>query len=273
MNRFQGKVSLITGASRGIGRGIALQLAAEGADVVVNYRSHGEEAQQVADEIGRLGRQALAYQADVADRAAVKRMFDAAVERFGHIDVVAANAAFEEHGALIDTEWAEHARTFEVAQMGVFHTCQCASKQMVGQVRGGRPGGKIVIIGSVCGEIPFAGQASYNMAKAAVAMLGRSLATEMIPYRINVNVTEPGWIDTPGERVLYGDAVVDRGWQRVPWGRLGTPADVAKAVDHLASEDADFVTGSTLVIDGGQMLYTGWLGSTSPSEWTPDCTR
>lgn len=267
MDRFTGKVALITGASRGIGRGIALHLAAEGADVVVNYYSHAEEAQQVAEEISRLGRQALVYQADVADRAAVQRMFDAAVERFGHLDIVVANAVFERHAMLVDADWEVHRRVFEVTQFGVYHTCQFAARQMVSQNENGRPGGKIIIIGSVCADVPFAGQAAYNMAKAAVHMLGRSLAAELTPYRINVNVIAPGWIDTPGERAMYGDAVVDAGWQRVPWRRLGTPEDIAKAVAYLASDDADFITGATLVIDGGQMLYLGAPGTPPPLAW------
>ncbi len=267
MNHFKDKVALITGASRGIGRGIALHLAAEGADVIVNYYSHREEAQEVAAEISRLGRQALVYQADVADREAVQSMFDAAVERFGHIDIVVANAVFERHAMLIDADWEVHRRVFEVTQFGVYHTCQCAARQMVHQNNTGRPGGKIIIIGSVCAEVPFAGQAAYNMAKAAVHMLGRSLAAELTPYRINVNVIEPGWIDTPGERALYGDAVVNAGWQRVPWRRLGTPEDIAKAVAYLASDDADFVTGATLLVDGGQMLYLGWPGTPPPAVW------
>jgi len=270
MQRFLDKVALITGASRGIGRGIAVHLAGEGADVVVNYHAHADEAQQVADEITRLGRRALVWQADVADPVAVQRMFDAAVERLGHVDVVVANAVFERHGMLIETDWEFHRRVFEVTQFGVFHTCRAAARQMVAQIQSGRPGGKIIIIGSVCAEIPYAGQTSYNMAKAAVHMLGRSLATELVPYRINVNIVEPGWIDTPGERALYGDAVVDGGWQRVPWGRLGTPADVARAVAYLASDEADFVTGATLLIDGGQMLFNGALGTTSPSDWQPN---
>jgi glucose 1-dehydrogenase len=269
MGHFNGKVALITGASRGIGRGIAVHLAAEGADVVVNYYAHADEAQQVADEISRQGRRALVWQADVADPAAVQRMVDITVKRLGHVDVVVANAVFERHGMLIETDWEFHQRIFDVTQFGVFHTCQAAARQLVRQVQSGRPGGKIIIIGSVCADIPFAGQTSYNMAKAAVHMLGRSLATELVPYRINVNVVEPGWIDTPGERAMYGDAAVDQGWQRVPWGRLGTPADVAKAVAYLASDAADFVTGATLLIDGGQMLFNGALGTTPPSDWQP----
>jgi glucose 1-dehydrogenase len=179
---------------------------------------------------------------------------------------------FEEHGSLIETDWELHRRVFAVTQFGAFHTCQCAAKQLVKQVQSGRPGGKIIVIGSVCGDIPYPGQAAYNMAKAAVHMLGRSLATEMLPYRINVNIIEPGWIDTPGERALYGDAVVDAGGKRVPWGRLGTPAEVAKAAAYLASDDADFVTGATLLIDGGQMLLNGALGSMPLSDWHPDST-
>ncbi len=267
MERFKGKVALITGASRGIGRGVALQLATEGADVVVNYYSHAEEAQQVAEEIGRLGRQVLIYQADVAEREAIQRMFDATVRHFGHIDIVVANAVFERHAMLVDADWEIHRRVFEVTQFGVYHTCQFAARQMIHQNEAGRPGGKIVIIGSLCAEVPFAGQAAYNMAKAAVHMLGRSLAAELTPYRINVNIVAPGWIDTPGERAMYGDAVVEAGWQRVPWRRLGTPEDIAKAVAYLVSDDADFVTGATLVVDGGQMLYLGWPGTPPPVAW------
>ncbi len=173
MDRFTGKVALITGASRGIGRGIALHLAAEGADVVVNYYSHAEEAQQVAEAISRLGRQALVYQADVADRAAVQRMFDAAVERFGHLDIVVANAVFERHAMLVDADWEVHRRVFEVTQFGVYHTCQFAARQMVRQERKrfGRAG-KSSSSARCVSDVPFAGQAAYNMAKAAGAYAG-----------------------------------------------------------------------------------------------------
>ena len=259
MKRLQGKVALITGASRGIGRGIALCLADEGADIVVNYRSHAEEAQQVAEAVTSMGRRVLAWQADVSDRHAVAGMVTATVEHFGHIDIAVANAATENHGPVIETRWEDDLRTFEVTQFGVFHTCKLCAQQMVKQVLGDRTGGKIIIISSVCADIPIREKAAYNMSKAAINHLGRTMAAELIRYRINVNTISPGWIDTPGEREMYGDSMVDEAWKQIPWGRLGTAEDIAKAVLYLTSDDADFVTGATLLVDGGQTLNCGDL--------------
>ncbi len=266
MKRFEGKVALITGASRGIGRGIALCLADEGADVLVNYRSHAEEAQQVAEAVTSMGRRALAWQADVSDRHAVAGMVTAAVEHFGHIDIAVANAATENHGPVIETSWEDDLRTFEVTQFGVFHTCKMCAQQMVKQVLGGRKGGKIIIISSVCAEIPVRERAAYNMSKAAINHLGRTMAVELIRYHINVNMINPGWIDTPGERDMYGDSMIDEAGKQIPWGRLGMPEDIAKAVAYLASDDADFVTGTTLLVDGGLTLYCGDLDLTQAAD-------
>ena len=254
MSRFAGKVALVTGASRGIGRGIALCLAEEGADLVVNYRSHREEADEVAAVITGMGRRALIWQADVADRAAMEKMFAAAVAHFGHIDVVVANAAYSVREPVLVASWEGVQRTWEVSQAGVFHTCQFAAQQMVRQVEAGRPGGKIVIISSLHEEVAFPGCAAYNMAKAAINHLGRTLAIELAPYRINVNIINPGWIDTPGERRFNTEERLQEGGRRIPWGRLGTPQDIGKAVAFLASDDADYITGSVLRIDGGYIL-------------------
>jgi glucose 1-dehydrogenase len=259
MRRFEGKVALITGASRGIGRGIALCLAEEDADIVVNYYSHPDEAGQVAQAVQRLGRRALTCQADVSDRQAVSAMLAAAVERFGHLDVIVANAASQKHAPLIEAKWEDDRRTFDVTMFGVYHTCQAGAQQLVRQVTSGRPGGKIVIISSLHNEMPFATYAAYNMCKAAVNHLGRTLAAELIPYHINVNMINPGWIDTPGERAIFGDAVIDAGAARCPWGRMGRPEDIGRAVAYLASEDADYVTGATLLVDGGMKLAASVL--------------
>ena len=254
MRRFEGKVALITGASRGIGRGIALCLAEEGADIVVNYRSHAEEARQVAEAVQRLGSRALVWQADVADMQAVAAMVAGAVEHFGHLDVVIANAASHNRAALIESNWEDDRHTFEVSMFGVIHTCKFGAQQLVRQVRSGRPGGKIIIIGSLHQETAFHCYSAYNMSKAAISHLGRTLAAELLPYRINVNMINPGWIDTPGERAMFGDQYIDEGHRLCPWGRLGTPRDIGKAVAFLASDDADYVTGATLLVDGGLKL-------------------
>jgi glucose 1-dehydrogenase len=251
MQRLQGKVALISGASRGIGRGIALRLAEEGADVVVNYRSHAGEAGQVADAIAALGRQALLWQADVSDRAAVERMVAGAVQHFGHLDIAVANAACQNIGSILETGWEDNLRTFQVSLFGVFHLCQLCAQRLVRQIQNGRPGGKLILISSIMGLTPYPGRASYTTCKAAIIHLGRTLALELAPYHINVNVISPGWIDTPGERELLGAAALDQGWQTVPWKRLGRPEEIGAAAAYLASDEADFVTGTNLVIDGG----------------------
>ncbi len=250
MKRFSGKVALITGASRGIGRAIALGLAAEGADVVVNYRSHPDEAQAVADAIAELGQQALIWKADVGDREAVTEMYARTVEHFGHVDIAVANAALSIQETVLEAKWEHVLRTVEVSQFGVFHTCQLAAQQMVRQGNGG----KIIIISSVHEEIAVVGSAAYNMAKAAINHLGRTLAAEVAPHHINVNMINPGWIDTPGERQFYSEEDLRQAGKRIPWGRMGTPADIGKAVVFLASDDADYMTGATLRVDGGFTL-------------------
>jgi glucose 1-dehydrogenase len=250
MQRFAGKVALITGASRGIGRGIALRLASEGADIVVNYRSHPDEAQDLIGQIGELGCRALPFQADVADRGAVERMFAAAIEHFGRLDIAVANAALSVREPVIAAKWEHVLRTIEVSQFGVFHTCQLAAQQMVRQGRGG----KIIIISSLHEEIAFPNSAAYNMAKAAINHLCRTMAAELTSQHINVNVINPGWIDTPGERAFASEQEIQAGARRMPWGRLGTPADIAAAAAFLASDDADYVTGATLRVDGGFKL-------------------
>jgi glucose 1-dehydrogenase len=254
MIRFYDKVALITGASRGIGRGIALHLAEHGADIVVNYRTHPDEAKQVADAVAAMGQRALIYRADVADRLAMAEMFAATVAEFGHVDIAVANAAFSIRETVIEAQWAHVERVLAVSQFGVFHCCQMAAQQMVRQVQGGRPGGKIVIISSVMEEICRPRSAAYNMAKGAINRLGQTLAAELAGYRINVNVINPGWIDTPGERRFTTEDEIREQGPRIPWGRIGRPEDIAQAVAFLASDEADYVTGATLRVDGGYVL-------------------
>jgi glucose 1-dehydrogenase len=254
MKRFTGKVALVTGASLGIGRGIALCLAEEGADVVVNYRSHRAEAESAAAEIEALGCRALIWQADVADRQAVAAMIAGAVEHFGHLDVAVANAAMSIREPVVDADWEHVQQTLNVTQFGVFHTCQLAAQQMVRQPLNGRSRGKIVVISSIHEEIAFPTSGAYNMAKAAINHLARTMAAELAPLHINVNVVNPGWIDTPGERKFYSESELAAAGARIPWGRIGVPEDIGRAVAYLASDDADYVTGSVLRVDGGFVL-------------------
>lgn len=248
------KVALVTGASLGIGRGAAVCLAAAGADVVVNYRSHRDEAEKVVQEIESMGRRALAWQADVAERESVIAMIEGAVDAFGRLDIVVANAALTIRELVLEAPWEHIQKVCQVSQFGVFHTCQLAAQQMSGQERIYKSGGKIIIISSILEEKPAAGSAAYNMSKAAINHLGRTLALELAPYHINVNMVNPGWIDTPGEHVLNTDADLAAGAKKIPWGRLGTPEDIGKVVAFLASDDADYITGATIRVDGGFIL-------------------
>lgn len=247
MKRLEGKIALVTGAARGIGRGIALCLAEEGANVLVNDIVSKAGMQEVIDELNQAGSRAFAWQADVADRAQVETMVEGAVRHFGRLDIAVANAAFSVRKPFTELQWEDVDQTLRTTELGVFHTCQFAARQMVAQGQSG----KIVLIGSIHADFPFTRCAPYNMAKAAITHLGLSMANELACHHINVNVVHPGWTDTPGERKFASEDELRRGGQRIPWGRLGTPRDIGKAVVFLVSDDADYITGACLKVDGG----------------------
>jgi glucose 1-dehydrogenase len=255
VRRLEDKVALVTGAARGIGRGIALCLAEEGAHVAINDLALGDrpgaaDAAGTAAEIAALGRRSMAHYADVSDRHAVAAMFAAVAEQLGPINIVVANAALSIRQPVVEASWEGVLRTIEVTQFGVYHTCQAAAQHMA--ARGGP--GKIIIIGSVLADIPMPTSAAYNMAKAAVNHLGRTLAAELTGQRINVNVINPGYIDTPGERAFASEEQIRQAAAQLPWGRIGTPRDIGRAAAFLASDDADYITGSVLQVDGGYKL-------------------
>ncbi|MEM7349047.1 MAG: SDR family oxidoreductase, partial [Chloroflexota bacterium] len=251
MKRFSGKVSLVTGAARGIGRGIALQLAEEGAKVVINDYANMPEAHSLAEVINEMGRKTLVHSANIADRAAVNEMFDAIMAHFGQLDIAVANAATSVRENVVDADWEGVRTTLDVTQFGVFHTCQLAAQQMMKQPLVGESRGKIIVIGSVHADLPLAGSAAYNMAKAGITHLAETMAVELAPHHINVNVVHPGWTKTPGELQYYTEEQLQEAGKRIPWGRIGTPADIAQAVAFLASDAADYITGSSLRVDGG----------------------
>ncbi len=247
VQRLKGKVALVTGAARGIGRGVARCLAEEGADVLVNDVVPESEMKPVLDELNQLGRRALPWTADVSDRAEVEAMVAGVVKHFGRLDIAVANAAVSVRKPFTEFEWSEVSTVVATGQFGVFHTCQFAARQMIAQGKGG----KIVLIGSLHAQFPFARSAPYNMVKAAITHLGLTMASELASYRINVNIIQPGWIDTPGERKYASEEEIQAGAKKIPWQRLGTPEDIGKAVVFLASDDADYITGASLRVDGG----------------------
>jgi glucose 1-dehydrogenase len=251
--RLDGKVALITGASRGIGRGCALALAEDGADIVVNYRSHPDDAAAAVREIEGHGRRAFAFCADVADRSQVDAMIAATLERFGRLDVLVANAYRSIRQPFLDVTIEGLRQTLDVTLLGVFHACQAGARAMV--ARG--EGGSIVIVASIHAEHAFAGSTAYNVAKFGVTGLGLTMANELAPHRIRVNVLNPGWIDTPGERQFASEAELEAEGKRLPFGRLGQPREMGRVVAFLASDDASFITGSVIRADGGQIVSMG----------------
>ena len=264
--KLAGKVALITGSSQGIGRATALAMAREGADIVVNGRSPKQSAkensaEETKQEIEALGRRALVCYADVGKREQVLAMFEQAVDFFGHVDIALANAAVNVKEPIVRTEWDDVQRIVDTCMYGVFHTCQQAARQMIKQCEAGRPGGKILINGSVHADIAVKCHGVYSMCKAANQHFARVLAVELAKYRINVNGVNPGWIDTPNERTFVSEEQLQAASQKLPWKRLGRPDEIAAAFVYLASSDADYVSGQTLVVDGALELDFGDLVS------------
>ncbi len=247
--KLKGKTALVTGASRGIGRAIAVEYAREGANIVVNYARHRDEAESAAEEVRGLGREALAWGADVGDRGQVRAMFEAAVAEFGRVDIVVANAAFSVRKPLLELSVEDVERTWAVSLWGVFHTCQEAAWHMAE-----KGGGNIIVVSSVHSFRPYPLASPYNGAKAAVNQMAATWAVELAAKRIRVNVLEPGWTDTPGERAYYSEDELAEGGAEVLVGRLADAREVARAAVFLASEDSSYVVGSVLRVDGGYSL-------------------
>ncbi len=254
--RLDGKVALITGASSGIGRAIAIQFAKEGARVVVNYLGGSDDrkaqADAVVNEIGGTDK-AIAVPADVSDRTQVEALIAETVRAFGRLDVAVNNAGIEIKRPFLEVTDNEWDKVIAVNLRGAFLVTQVACRQMVAQK--GRDGaeakGKIVNISSTHEDIPFPGYTAYCASKGGMRMLARNLSVELAEFRINVNNIAPGAIATPiNQAVLTDPQAVKNALSEIPWGRWGTPEEVAKLAVYLASDDANYVTGSTFYIDG-----------------------
>lgn len=249
---LESKTALITGASKGVGRGIALELAAAGCHVAVNYNSDAPGAEATAAQVRALGRQALTVQADAGLAADVDRMFDQILGRFPRLDILVNNAGTQTWKPLLDLEEAEWDRVIRTNLKGCFLCTQRAARHM--REHGG---GSIVNIGSGCNKIPFPNLSSYTASKGGIEMFTKSAAIELAPYGIRVNCVAPGAIEierTRQEATGYAET-----WAGVtPLGRVGQPLDVARAVAFLASGAADFITGQTLFVDGGLFSQPVW---------------
>ncbi|MCF2664479.1 3-oxoacyl-ACP reductase FabG [Oscillibacter valericigenes] len=239
------KIALVTGASRGIGRGIALQLAREGWDVCVNYIQQRESAEAVAAQIRSIGQNAMAYQADVADGEAVSAMVHAAEAQLGPVTLAVNNAGISGQGLFQDTSDEMWDRHMAVNLGGARNVIRAVLPHMLSE-----KSGCIVNISSIWGLRGASCEVTYACSKAAVIGLTRSLALELAPSGIRVNCVAPGCIDTDMVKVL-GDETRSMLIEETPLGRLGTPEDIAHAVAFFASDKASFLTGQVLTADGG----------------------
>jgi glucose 1-dehydrogenase len=246
---LNGRVALVTGGARGIGQAVAAALAGAGADVAFCDICAPEQAAETLDLIRGFGRTARFIRADIGDRGQVDAMFREIVDEFGRIDILVNNAALNIRKPLVDLEVADVQRVWSVALWGLFHCSQLAARQMVLQ-----RSGSIVVISSVHAAQPFPNNTAYNGAKAAANHMARTWAAELVSHGIRVNIVEPGWTNTPGERTLYSEEEIEREGSKLPMGRLASAAEIANAVRFLVSDEAAYVTGSCLRVDGGILL-------------------
>jgi glucose 1-dehydrogenase len=244
------KAALVTGASRGIGRAVAIGLAQAGADVGINYHSHPEEAEETAAEVRRAGRRALLLQTDVADYAAVENMVARTVTEFGRLDIAVTNAVYSDREPFYEADLAGFRRTVDVTMWGVFNLLRASARQMIAQ----GDGGAIAMVSSPHAYIPIPRSMAYNLSKAAADQMARTAAIELIDHRIRVNVVHPGWTDTPGERKFATEEKIRRAGASLPWKRMGRPDEMARAVVFLCDPASDYITGAELLVDGGSTL-------------------
>jgi len=245
-----GKTALVTGAARGIGRGCALELARAGADVAINDREQTPQAKATVAEVEALGRRSVLLEGDVFQRPSCESVVKRTIDALGRIDIFISNPAYQQRADFIDFDPATFVKVIEGTLTGGFHMSQFVARHMVG--RG--CGGKIIFISSCHVHTPYARSVAYNAAKGGLNLMAFTIAAELYPHRINVNVIEPGWIDTPGEHEMFSGDLLARAGSALPWGRLGTPEDIGKVAAFLASDDADYITGATLRVDGGIWL-------------------
>ena len=242
------KVALITGASRGIGRACALALAKRGYDIAVNYNSNDAKAQEVVDEITSLGRKAIAYKANTADLTAVKQMFRSVVKDFGKLDVLVNNAGVVDDAYLLMIQEDSLSRSLDINIKGYFHCAQQAALKMFS-----KRSGKIINISSVSSVLAVEGQAVYSATKGAVNSMTAVMAKELAPKGITVNAVAPGFIATEMMDAIP-EELKAKYLEEVPMHRFANPEEVANAVAALCSDDFSYLTGQTIVLDGGLSL-------------------
>jgi glucose 1-dehydrogenase len=246
--KLSGKVALVTGSSQGIGAAIAVRLAQEGADVIVNYHSHPETAEEVKGQVVAAGQRAVAIGGDLGAVASVNQLIADGVAAMGQIDILVNNAGVEKNASFWDVTEKDYDFVLNTNLKGPFFATQAFVKHLQSR----KAPGKVINISSVHEDLPFPHFTAYCASKGGLKMMTRNLSIELAPFGITINNIAPGAIETPINTALLNDptklkALLDN----IPLNRLGKPADVSSAVAFLASSDADYITGTTLVIDGG----------------------
>jgi len=249
---LESKTALVTGASKGVGKGIALELARCGCNVAVNYHSDPSGAEETVAEIEGIGRIRFPVKADVGSAAAVGRMFDEVAKHFARLDILVNNAGFQVWKPLLDMEESDWDRVIDTNLKGCFLCTQHAGRAMKQS-----GGGRIINIGSGCNRVPFPDLSSYTASKGGIEMFTKVAAAELGRYGITVNCVAPGAVEIERTKLELPDYAGTWG-SRTPLGRVGQPLDVAKAVAFFAGPGADFITGQTLWVDGGLFTRPSW---------------
>ena len=245
---LEGKVAVVTGASRGIGKAIACKLAEQGALVVINYNGSRERAEKVQAEIEAKGGKAVLAQCNVADYEACEAFIQGVIKEQGSLDILVNNAGITKDGLLARMSEADFDAVLDTNLKGTFHTMRFASRQMLKQ-----RSGRIINLASVVGVAGNAGQANYAASKAGIIGLTKSAAKEMASRGVTVNAVAPGFIETDMTAVLP-EKVKEASVEMIPLGHFGKPEDVAAVVAFLASEEAGYITGQVLHVDGGMVM-------------------
>jgi len=260
--KLKGQSALVTGANSGIGLAVAIALANDGANVVVNYVTHPEAADAVVKQIGDNGGNAMAIKADVSNEVEVQSMFQQMIAKYGTIDILVNNAGLQKDSPLESMSLADWQLVINVNLTGQFLCAREAVKEFLR--RGMVPErscalGKIICMSSVHQVIPWAGHVNYASSKGGIEMMMKSMAQELAPKKIRVNSIGPGAIQTPINKDAWSTPeALNKLLTLIPYGRIGQPEDIGKVAVWLASDDSDYLTGATIFADGGMLLYPGF---------------
>lgn len=261
-SRLQGQTAIVTGSSSGIGQAIAIELAKEGANVVINFHSDEAGAQDTLKAVTEAGSKGIIVQANVGREDDVLKLFTAAKKEFGSIEILVNNSGIEDDKPLMEMTIDDWEKVMNINLTGYFLCARQAAKEFTAQglvPKKSKAVGKMVFVSSVHDKIPWSGHANYTASKGGVMMFMKSIAQELAPMKIRVNSISPGAIRTHINKHAWGtEEAMDDLLRLIPYQRIGEPEDVGKLAVFLASDDSDYITGATIYIDGGMTLYPGF---------------